>query len=310
MAEALAPKGDVSTPDISVVIPTYDREDQLANLLEALACQDFPSDRFEIIVVDDGGHVPLAPLVARSKLHVRLLQQANQGCAIARNAGALASTGELLVFTDDDCRPDPDWLSALWAAHQDCPTALLGNPVNNALTENLYAEASQRLLEVLHAYDRSHRPAWQFVTGNNLAMSRSLFAEIGGFAKGLPFSCGEDREICHRWRAAGYPMSLRPEAVVWHHHDLGFRTFFRQHFNYGRSAQLLREPTSASEGAPAPSPLFFLRLLFRSSGRPVFNELLVRGLLIVSQVATVSGMLRTRLDRKHERVRPSMGVSS
>lgn len=102
-------------PRFSIVIPTYNRPEQLAVCLQACARLDYPRDCFEVIVVDDGGVEPLDGIVARfhGTLTLKLLQQENTGPAAARNRGASEASGEFLAFTDDDCSPASDWLKAL-----------------------------------------------------------------------------------------------------------------------------------------------------------------------------------------------------
>ena len=89
--------------EVSIVIPTYGRPDQLAACLDSLEALDYPRDRFEVIVVDDGSPQPLPPY--GGALRVTLVRQAHAGPAAARNTGAAASRGRWLAFTDDDCRP-------------------------------------------------------------------------------------------------------------------------------------------------------------------------------------------------------------
>lgn len=98
----------------SLIIPTYARPKQLGNCLESLTQLIAPRSGFEIIIVDDGNPESLEPVVApfREKLNLRLLRQENGGPAKARNTGAAAARGRHLAFTDDDCRPEPNWLCA------------------------------------------------------------------------------------------------------------------------------------------------------------------------------------------------------
>jgi glycosyltransferase involved in cell wall biosynthesis len=89
-------------PFISIIVPTYNRPAQLKTCLESIASLDYPADRFEVIVVDDGGETPLERVVSpfRVKIDLTLLSQPNSGPAVARNSGALRAKGKLLVFTD------------------------------------------------------------------------------------------------------------------------------------------------------------------------------------------------------------------
>jgi len=104
-------------PFFSIVVPTCDRPRQLAACLQSLARLDYPRDRFEVIVVDDGTTTAAPALVVEMKAgpDVRLVRQPHAGPAAARNLGASHARGSLLAFTDDDCAPAPDWLWALAA---------------------------------------------------------------------------------------------------------------------------------------------------------------------------------------------------
>ena len=104
-------------PTFSIIIPTYQRPTQLAVCLRSLTGLNYPRERFEVIVVDDGSTTPLDAVVAsvRDSLNVMLTRQDNGGPAAARNTGAARARGTFLAFTDDDCTPTPDWLHTLGA---------------------------------------------------------------------------------------------------------------------------------------------------------------------------------------------------
>src|SRR5512137_1175434 len=105
----------MALPSASVVIPTFRRPAALRRCVEALARLDYPRDRLEVLIVDDGGggvsNLDLGELPR--DLQVRVVEQENRGPASARNRGAREAEGELLAFTDDDCRPRPSWLAEL-----------------------------------------------------------------------------------------------------------------------------------------------------------------------------------------------------
>ncbi len=103
---------------ISVVIPTYRRPDLLKRCLRALAEQSFPKSDFEVIVVSDGPDAKVSEVVmqfAGTGLQLQGLHLHEQaGPAAARNMGWQLAKGALIVFTDDDTVPEPEWLSAYW----------------------------------------------------------------------------------------------------------------------------------------------------------------------------------------------------
>jgi len=228
-------------PFCSVIIPTLGRSKPLANCLAALAAQDYPSDSFEVIVVDDGSPTSPEEVVApfRGRLDLTVIAQRHAGPARARNTGAERATGALLAFTDDDCVPAAGWISALAARYVASPEQAIGGLITCALSHNRYAIASQVLITYLYEYFNSHNSQTggvRFLTSNNLAIPRELFLQIGGFDTAFPSAAAEDRELCERWHRMGFQLAYAPEAVVEHAHQLTMRSFWRQHFAYGRGA--------------------------------------------------------------------------
>lgn len=280
--------------EFSIVIPTYNRPERLKNCLEAISNLDYPRDRVEVIVVDDGSPTPLAPIVEnfKTQLSLHFIQQENTGPATARNMGASVAKGDYLVFTDDDCQPDPQWLQSLAAAIAAFPKALIGGYTLNALPDNLYSSASQLLIDYLYNYYNQTQGKAKFFASNNFALPRLLYEKIGGFNTSFPLPAGEDRELCDRWQNEGFMMQYAPEMKVNHAHFLTFKSFWRQHFNYGRGAFYFHQLRSKRNAEPMQvEPLkFYLELVtfpFRKkrSGR----TLSLSGLLFLSQVANVAG---------------------
>lgn len=290
-----------TNPLISVIVPTYDRPWPLAACLRALIAQDYPAERYEVIIVDDGSPTSPAALIAElgDRVAVRLISQTRRGPAAARNAGAAAARGQILAFTDDDCRPHTGWLRALRGRLAAAPNALVGGRTINALPENRYAEASQLLVGFIYDYfNRPGRP--HFFTSNNIAMPRERFLAVGGFDASYPRAAAEDRDFCDRWQLAGNPVVYAPEAVIDHAHALTLRRFWRQHFNYGRGAYHYhlghaRRNQAAIKVEPAG---FYLQLL----GAPLQHHALFAALPLVvlmglSQVANTAGFAVERIAR-------------
>ena len=223
-------------PFVSVIVPTYNRPRQLATCLQALAQLDYPRYRFEVIVVDDCSDTPLEPVILpfRSRMNLMLLKQANAGPAAARNIGAKQAQGEFLAFTDDDCAPAPDWLSALAQRFAATPDRIIGGRTINKLSNNIYACTSQLIVDIVYRHFNADPNAARFLTSNNMAVPAKRFRELGGF--NVDFRTSEDRELCDRWLFHGYRMTYAPEAVVYHAHDLNLWGFCKQHFGYGRGA--------------------------------------------------------------------------
>jgi GT2 family glycosyltransferase len=225
-------------PFFSIIIPTDGRPRQLAACLQSLACIEYPGDRFEVIIIDDGNQTPLEAVVDsfHDKIDLTLLTQSHSGPAAARNAGAKRARGTFLAFTDDDCIPNADWLEKLADRFAQTPEHIIGGLTLNALPNNPYSTASQILIDYLYKY---YNPIFNqacFLTSNNLAVPAAQFRALGGFDASFPLAAAEDRDFCDRWRSRGYRMIYAPEVVVYHAHALTLRTFLRQHFRYGRGA--------------------------------------------------------------------------
>lgn len=225
--------------DISVIIPTNRSPEVLAPCLMALASQSMALERFEVLVVNDGATHDLSSLVARSTargLRLRVFDVPQGGPGPARNRGAREAVGDLLVFTDDDCVPEPEWLEAYAAAAPRAPGALLGGSVFNLLPHRAGSEASQVLVDFLYAhYNRDPSDA-RFFTSNNIAAGREVFLGHGGFDPSFVLSAGEDRDLCARWREGGGRLVYVPEARTGHAHNLSVTRFWKQHFRYGKGA--------------------------------------------------------------------------
>lgn len=226
-------------PDYSIVIPTYRRRDSLSRCLQAIEALRFPRDRFEVLVVDDGSPSPPADLVDSlgGSLQARLVTTPHAGPATARNLGAKLARGRYLVFTDDDCMPSEDWLAAIdrWTSSTAGACAIGGHTVN-VLTDNVYAAASQGIIEYLYEYFGDHSATRRFFTSNNLVVPREDFLSLGGFNETFALAAAEDRDFCERWLGTGKQLQYASDVVVSHAHVLDLVRFNRQHFNYGRGA--------------------------------------------------------------------------
>ena len=238
------------TLGFSVIVPTYRRPNALASCLEALTRLDHPRDRLEVIVVEDGGPTSaFEGLRSRDfgNLRVRWLAQPRRGPAAARNFGARDARMPFLAFTDDDCRPRPDWLS-VFAAHRDLSTgSVLGGHTENALTGNVYSSASQALVTYITGFGQLLGSP--FFASSNVCLSRKMFESLGGFDETFPRAGGEDREFSDRCATRDIPMEYEPAAVIDHFHPLTIGRFWHQHFSYGCGAYQYHRIRSARQGS-------------------------------------------------------------
>ena len=296
-------------PIISVIIPAYERPEALRRCLMALEAQQLAQDLFEVIVVDDGSAACLADeLQDRTGIrNLTFLRQPNAGPATARNRGAAAARAPLLAFTDDDCLPRPDWLAALLTAASAAPDCLLGGITLNALPEDVFAEASQDIVDHVQAYHQRRHGTPVLLTSNNLSIAKDAFVASGGFDPSFPMAAGEDRDFCERWLRRGKPLRLVPDAVVDHAHAMSLRRFWRQQCNYGKGGHHAARTARRSGAAPLRvEPLGFLGGLMLHSLRTKAKGQVLRrcALMALSQVAVATGYAQDRFRMRKEPAEP------
>jgi glycosyltransferase involved in cell wall biosynthesis len=287
--------GAAGEPFISVIVPTHGRPESLARCLESLAELEYPADRFEVIVVDDGSPRPAGPVACvRSHPNLRIVRQRRAGPGRARNTGAAEARGEFLAFTDDDCRPDRLWLTFLSERLLTDPQIAVGGTTVNTLSENPYSAASQLLIDYLYAAFNPDPNRASFLASNNFALPASGFRALSGFSEGYRHAAGEDRDLCARWLESGRRLAHVPQAIVRHEHRLTIAGFFQQHFTYGRGAAVHRsESARRLESSLRMEPWSFyfdlIRFPFRhASGGRAWT---LAALLLFSQAANAAGFL-------------------
>jgi glycosyltransferase involved in cell wall biosynthesis len=240
--------GDVS---ISIVLPTRNRPDDLARCLEALSKQA-TSRPVEIVVVDNDPSSGLTPPVVARFPTARLVRECRKGLSYARNAGILASRGDLIVATDDDVTMPEDWLERLVAPFCD-PSVMV-------VTGNVFPVAldtpSQQIFEAYGGLGKGFEarrvdstwfwqfrgavPTWELGATANAAFRASIFSDphIGLFDEalgaGMPTGCSEDTYVFYQVLKAGFVVQYEPNAYVWHRHRSDIRSLKRQIYSYAK----------------------------------------------------------------------------
>lgn len=279
---------------VSVIVPTYSRPDAIAQCIAAIQEQDYPLGALELVVVDDSSPLPVQ-VGSDPVFPVRVVRTpSNSGPAAARNLGIQAAGGDLLAFTDDDCRPDPDWVAVIADHVRREPESLVGGRTVNALAGNPFAQASQDLVSYLYTAFQRTRTLQPFFTSNNLAGRKDHFLALGGFDDSFRFSAGEDRDLSERWASQIGPLRYAEAATVQHYHSLDLPQFLRQHFYYGRGAtHLSRLRSLRGHARPKPESFaFYFRMLAHPfPNRPPLKGLQLSILIALAQVCGVGGML-------------------
>jgi len=290
----------------SIIIATYNRPEYINDLLDAWLLLEPPQGGYEIILADDGSNESVEPIVQPylDRLPIRFLRLPHLGICSTRQSGIDIAQGQYVLFTDDDCRPFPSLLRHYEQALASSPDHAMGGPVVNLLTDNIYSETTQAIMTYITDTWNARGHGVAFFTASNLLFPREKFVELGGFDTTWR-GTGEDRDICRRWCEHNLQMTRVPQAVVGHAHRLDFRSFLRQHFNYGRGRWWCEQRrTKPDAGPPGWSGLpFYFNLVFYPIGRfPFFKSVGMCWLSIGSQIATAAGYFKEKRSQKHGRI--------
>lgn len=218
----------------SIIIPVYNRPDEVNELLASLLTQSFHD--FEVIVVEDGSTITCEEVCKKydGKLQLSYFMKPNSGPGQSRNYGAERANGDYLLILDSDVVLPNDYLKAIDDELNANPCEAFGGPdashpsftpVQKAISYSMTSffttggiRGGKAKLDKF--YPRSF----------NMGIRRDVYLSLGGFSK---MRFGEDIDFSYRICEAGYRPRLFPQAWVWHKRRTDFRKFFRQVFNSG-----------------------------------------------------------------------------
>lgn len=220
----------------SVIIPVYNRPDEMAEMLESLAAQT--ERNFEVVVVEDGSTLPCKEEVDRyaDRLEIQYVSKPNTGRSDTRNVGMKHAKGDYFLFFDSDCILPPEYIQTLNRCLQNDCTDCFGGPdralptftdmqkaVNFAMTSFLTTGGIRGSGKV--CMEKFHPRSF------NMGFSRAVYEKVGGFKDMF----GEDIDLSIRIRQAGFKTMLFPEVSVYHKRRVNLKKFFRQVYNFGQA---------------------------------------------------------------------------
>jgi len=276
----------VNGPQLSVVVPTLNRRDDVLRLLRALGRQSAAPMTYEVIVVVDGSTDGTAEAVGEhvAPFALRRVVQPPSGLAAARNAGARAASGEFVLFLDDDMVPTPGLVAEHLESHR--PDGVLGVvgaapivvPPGAAPTVRYRAGGFARKLERLAS--RRDRLAFNDVYGGNFSVRRATFLAAGGYDETFRAYGHEDYELALRLEALGGRFVFSPTASADQYYEKTFRQLAANVESEGSTAVLfaIKHPDVTSS--------------------LTLGKLARRGWLTRARIAA-----RVALDRRDERMR-------
>lgn len=220
----------------SIIIATYNRLDEIRDLVASFEKVDFPTEDFELVIADDGSTDGTREYLENTEFNidVRYFHQKNKGPGAARNLGMDKARGEYYIFIDSDCTVPDDYLSRIDSEvdegnldafggpdtyHPDFPPLL--KAINYSMTSFIGTggtRGSKR--SVTRFYPRSF----------NMGIHRSVYEKIGGMGS---LRHGQDMDFSARIYKAGFKVGLIEDAFVYHKRRTNLRRFFKQIFNWG-----------------------------------------------------------------------------
>lgn len=202
------------SPLVSVIVPVYNQWQLIPELIERLRAQTIGSDRFELLLVDNGSDQ--LPALALSSFSTKQLICTTPGSYAARNHGAGFATGEILAFTDADCRPHPQWLAKGVACLRQYDNT--GSLIGGAITVVAANPASPNPYELYDTILGLPQELYVRVSGfsvtANLFVLKAVYDRLDGFDAGR--LSGGDADFCRRATALGCGLHYCAGALVEH----------------------------------------------------------------------------------------------
>ncbi len=190
---------------LSVVIPTYHRNDLLAKCLDCLDpnVQTLPIEQYEVIVTDDGFQTTSEEMIKQDYPWVKWVATQHKGPAANRNNGAKYARGEWLVFTDDDCLPDSQWLMSF----------------AESITSDTWVYEGKTTCNTKISSPLQHAPinlTGGYLWSCNMMIWKSLFWDLKGFDENFPYPHLEDVDLRERIKKQGCNFSFIDKAIISH----------------------------------------------------------------------------------------------
>ncbi|EFI35307.1 glycosyl transferase family 2 [Desulfonatronospira thiodismutans ASO3-1] len=233
-------EGKSKTPlKVSVIIPVYNDSYRLEACLRALSVQSYPKHLYEVVVVDNGSN-DLPEKVADCYKGVILTKEERPGSYQARNRGIHLAQGEILAFTDSDCIPDKDWISAGVACLVEAEkTGIVGGSIQFFFNDNLNPSVPELYDSITYLQQKDAITLKKFAATANMFTWKEVMRHAGLFD--VTLKSGGDREWGQRASALGYYLAYAPEAVVLHPARKSFSQIYKRNIRINGGHHQLRK---------------------------------------------------------------------
>ncbi len=232
-------------PGISVIVITLNEENNIRPCLDSLKRQNYPSENYEVIVVDASSDA--TPIIAAEFAGVRVVKS-TKGFSRQKNVGWQAACFDIVAFTDADCLVSGNWLSTI--------AEVMNNPEIVAVTGDSLAPPNSNWFELCVAcvghpgggaigFDANVKPGSQgisFIAGCHAIFRKAIIAAVGGFDPDFQEG-GEDVDLSRRLRQAGYRLDYIPELAIYHKPHTPFWHYVKWNIGVGATKFSLNRPS-------------------------------------------------------------------
>jgi len=280
----------------SVIIPVFNRPDEVEELLNTLVQQTFKD--FELIIVEDGSSLPCDEVIApyQSKMDIKYFFKENSGPGDSRNYGMAKALGEYLIFFDSDCLIPPHYFMTIEAFLNETPLDVYGG--KDAAHESF--SDIQKAID----YAMTSRITTGGIRGNkktmdtyqprsfNMGVKRSVYQQVGGYGNIHP---GEDPDWSLRIMKAGYSSGFIPNAYVYHKRRIDWKKFAKQVYKFGMVRNIIGKWHPGTTKAIYFIPTLFFFFCIASLMAAIFvNGLFLLPIVIFSLVLFIDAILKTK----------------
>ncbi len=283
--------------NVSVIIPIYNGESDLPELIKCLYNQTYPQELVEYLLIDNNSSDRSLEILAVASKEAQekninfkyLTEKKIQSSYAARNLGIRKASHEILVFTDADCRPDHHWLEKIVQPFHNSSVGIVVGEITalpgTSLLEK-YAEHKQLLSQKFLV----EHPFCPYGQTANIAIRKQAFIEVGLFRPYL--TTGGDADICWRiQKETNWQLEYVPEAIISHRHRSNLKSFRSQFHRYGCSNRYLHQ----LHGVDLMRKLTFKEVIYRLS-RWILKELPRDSVKAIIGKATFVDIINTPID--------------
>ena len=216
------------TPKVSVVVPVYNAESCIEECIDSLLSLIYPKKSYDIIVVNNRSSDKTDSILQKFNNKIKILDEQKKGASAARNTGIKNSKGEIIVFTDADCRVDKQWLRNIVKPFEESKIGVVGGKILSIQPCNYIENFGDIINNNEAAINDKTLPS---CISMNWASKLSVLNEVGMFDEDLLRS--HDVDLSWRILKAGYSLRYEPNAIIYHKHINNLKDLFHKGFVHG-----------------------------------------------------------------------------